>query len=102
MAQFRSGKSACGCPDPPGGKVRCDSHQLSICRVRNGRIEAECITPPKELSYKALNNWALSQVTGIPRGLNENIWPPDQQILDDEKYFNPKTNERITFRVPSW
>ena len=102
MVRTSSGKSACGCPDPPGGKISCDSNQLAICRVRHGRIEAECITPPEELSYKALQNWTLGQVTRSPRGLNENIWPDDQQILNNEEYFNLKTGERVFFRTPRW
>lgn len=42
-------KNICQCPNPPGGQVVCEAHQIAICRVKNGVIESQCMTPSNRL-----------------------------------------------------
>ena len=101
MAKQTSNINTCKCPNPPGGIVKCESHQLAICRLRDGMIEAECITLPKNLSTIAMKNWTLCQITGAKRSLNERITLNEQRILDQGEYLNLATGENIKFRLPT-
>jgi len=62
-------KNVCECPDPPGGSVHCEPHQMAICGVINGVERRECLDPPPGLGNargdaKLLVNWAWSQISG--------------------------------------
>ncbi len=96
----KAAKHTCDCPNPPGGKVNCETDQLAICRVRDGAIEAECLTPPDGLSATGLANWALGRITGVSRSLRAEITSNDEQILRAGNYVDPSTGERVAFRMP--
>lgn len=96
----KAAKHTCDCPHPPGGKVNCESDQLAICRVRNGAIEAECLTPLDRLSVTALANRVLWQITGVSRSLRAEMTSIDEQVLRAGNYVDPSTDERVTFRMP--
>jgi hypothetical protein len=95
-------KNSCDCPNPPGGTVVCEADQLAICRVKNGKTQAECVTPPPNLKGHALKAWALGVITkkkrsltGVPRLDNE-----DREILEAGEFEDPVTGELVMFRLP--
>jgi len=95
-------ENSCDCPDPPGGRITCEDHQVAFCRVKNGKVYGECKTPPKEASQgNAQKAWILSELIGTT------INPSDitkkfelQRILRERRYINPRTNEVVTFSLP--
>lgn len=108
-------KSICRCPTPPGGRAICESHQLAICRVRDGVAEAYCIDVPQEFREiqhdwmagligrrgRRMANWALSHITGARRMLHEPLDVTDVHTLTTSSYLDPKTGARVTFRLPA-
>lgn len=102
--------NTCNCPDPPGGQVVCDSDQIAICRVKNGRAEYLCISPPRAIQLAverqgfdrgnlAVANWVLSVVTGEDRDPEQSLSGYDLHVLDQEQY---ETGDgTITFRLPT-
>jgi hypothetical protein len=99
----------CDCPNPPGGKISCNPNQLAICRVKDGKVTGQCIDPPTFLKVGAkidaretlrLNNWALTIITGIQRPSAQFVSVADLKMLNDGTYFNPSTDEDITFTLP--
>lgn len=111
-----SQKNICECPNPPGGTVRCEPHQLAICKVENGRAVTNCISPPErsqQVWYRStgprddkifetlrLLNWAYTAITGIRRGDVLPLEPWILEILKDGKYVNPKTGAITKFSLP--
>lgn len=101
-------ENSCDCQDPPGGRIKCEDHQVAICRVSGGKVYGECKTPPKSATKgTALNAWALSEVLGTPVKSVDVEKKADikskselQLILSEEQYTNTKTGEVTTFRFP--
>jgi hypothetical protein len=58
--------NTCECQRPPGGLVRCEPGQVPFCNVVNGRVVAECKTPPRHAgtSAAAFNLWFASTALG--------------------------------------
>lgn len=98
-------ENSCDCPDPPGGRITCEDHQVAICRVTHGKVYGECKTPPSSAkTTRELEAWILSELlqTSIRLGDIERR-PEYQRILSEGRYTNPKTGERIKFELPtSW
>lgn len=100
-------KNTCECPNPPGGRVVCRQDQLAICRVRDGRVESECIDPPSgdfgrtdKQRNTAVRNWALSVITDTERTSYHIFTAQDHSILSEGTYFNRDTGELVTFSLP--
>jgi hypothetical protein len=62
-------KNECRCPSPPGGIHRCPADQLAICKVVDGQLETDCLTPPEGAmkSKATLTQWVLMAVMGESR-----------------------------------
>lgn len=106
MASYQN---ICDCPDPPGGRIVCAADQLAICRVKNEKILSGCFGPPFSIpNFGGLSapdrlrylNWALIQITGDRRGSQQALTYDDMNILQSNLYDDPKTGERISFRLP--
>ena len=93
-------KNVCDCPDPPGGRAVCESHQLAICRVKDGVARTECIDPPSGVTGLALANWALTAITGVFRQPFTQLSRTDQDILRLGAYYDPTTSTIVSFRLP--
>lgn len=93
-------KNICDCPDPPGGRAVCESHQLAICRVKDGVAQTECIDPPSDVTGLALENWALSVITGVSRQRFAQLSRTDQDILRSGTYYDPRTRTTVSFKLP--
>ena len=93
-------KNTCECPNPPGGRVQCEFHQLAICRVKDGVIQTECIDPPAKLSTSARDAWAFGTITGIKRSLTRRLTSQEHQILLQGVYNDTQTGETVSFRLP--
>jgi hypothetical protein len=99
-------KNICQCPKPPGGQAICASHQLAICRVKDGEIQTECINPPAGLSVDTpedrarLANWLLDKITASHRPELFNI-SDVEEILRRGVFYNSETGETVTFSVPT-
>lgn len=44
----------CTCTTPPGGKGRCESNQIAICRTEAGECNTICVDMTNELKAKLL------------------------------------------------
>lgn len=95
-------ENVCKCPDPPGGAIRCEDFQVGFCKLKNGKIDGECTTPPPSQSHGvALHAWVLSKL------LQTEITPEMiqkrrelQEILNKGIYVNPHTSEKAYFMLP--
>ena len=55
--------NVCDCENPPGGMVRCEEGQVAICRIKEGKVLAECKTPPSYARHgAALKGWLASEI----------------------------------------
>lgn len=41
------GQRSKDCDNPPGGRITCESTQAAVCKVKDGKVDGYCITPPK-------------------------------------------------------
>lgn len=95
-------ENSCECQNPSGGRIQCEDQQAAICRVRDGKVNGECKTPPIPASEgKALGAWLLSDLSQTqirPEDIDDK--PELQSALSEGRYTNPKTGEVVTFRLP--
>jgi hypothetical protein len=65
MSGFFS-KNECDCPEPPGGVHRCPADQLAICKIVDGRIETDCLGPPRSAleDKETLTQWLVNALIG--------------------------------------
>ncbi|MCZ4408347.1 hypothetical protein O3Q51_05975 [Cryomorphaceae bacterium 1068] len=56
--------NVCECPNPPGGKVVCEPHQMAVCIVENGQQIQRCLDPVTTYDSVSLVSWALEEITG--------------------------------------
>lgn len=91
-------RNICNCPDPPGGQVICESHQLAICIVKNGKATQQCLDPIKTDNPLELVNWTLSKITGTKRSPENSISTKDINILLNQKYVH--SGATTIFRLP--
>ena len=88
----------CNCPDPPGGQVVCEKHQMAVCVIRNGQARQQCLDPISSSNPFELVNWALTEITGENRNSFTRVSRDDIKILLDGKYRI--SNSRTTFSLP--
>jgi len=93
---------------------------MAVCKVKDGKVEARCITPPQAAkeSDDTLKAWVLGQVLGRPLRVEDirldrqmkdvlqkdQCEDPDKRLSDILKrgqYFNPAKRELIRFRLPA-
>lgn len=98
-------ENSCDCSDPPGGRITCEDHQVAICKVTQGKVYGECKTPPSSAKTKhELEAWLLSELLQTPIRLGDIDRRSEyQRVLSEGIYTNPKTGEKIRFKLPtSW
>jgi hypothetical protein len=100
-------KNVCDCPQPPGFRAICESDQLAICRIKNGKPQTECQDPPsplgRNISAQAYLEWAFEKITSKPAlHMGEDLSNAQIAILRGGTYRELKTGEEITFRVPDF
>jgi len=88
----------CNCPNPPGGQVVCEPHQMAVCYIEGGVVRHQCLDPIKRPDSLSLVNWALSEITGNVRSLNSIITYRDIQVLTRKKFES--SNTIVTFSLP--
>jgi hypothetical protein len=44
---YASAENCCDCPDPPGGRIACEDHQVGTCGVKNGKVYGGVQNPSK-------------------------------------------------------
>jgi hypothetical protein len=98
----QAGAANCECPSPPGGIVKCENNQVAICEIRDGKVNAQCKTPPKgKTRGSALRAWLLSEFLKRPVEVAEYESNAElQRIILSGQYKNPKTGEIIKFSLP--
>jgi len=86
------------CADPPGGSVTCESGQVAICAVKNGKVDGRCKTPPTNMKASDLKAFVLSDLTGKKVSASD---------VNDFKYqiilrqAGQETNGQVvTFKIP--
>ena len=89
--------NSCPCPNPPGGKVVCEPHQLAICKIVNGELIQRCIDPIKTRSSKALVDWTINMITDKPN-LNRSFSNQDLLMLLKGEYTDDK--QSVKFNLP--
>lgn len=106
-------QNICACPDPPGGFARCDPDQLAICRVKDGSVQTECVSPPplapmpEEARFLALANWAIKAIAGVPRAPDEQLDHRAMALLresmlsaDGQGTAEDVHGRQVAFRLP--
>lgn len=98
-------------PKPPGGQLSCSDDQLAIVEIRNGEVFAECHSQPDSVvgatqlqRQIAINNWALSLITGKERSANQELSSYEREVLKTERYQyvdDRGTVVIVWFRLPS-
>jgi hypothetical protein len=98
----------CDCPNPPGGSITCSDAQLAICGYQDGRIVSGCFDPPSAIAAMptmaerttAISNWALQQITGEIRNLDQGSTSGEDYLLGSGTFTND-LGERFTFVLPA-
>ena len=94
-------KNICNCPNPPGGTVRCEAHQMAVCAVINGEAHYRCLDPPKGIvDSVGLATWAIQEIAGVKKrtpGFTLNL-DDELNILASGKYSSGEI--RINFNLP--
>jgi hypothetical protein len=80
---------------------------LAICRVKDGRVESQCVDKPsikqslpQRVKEAMLKNWALGLIKGEQRGPTEEISHQDNSILRSGSYYSAEAKETVTFSLP--
>jgi hypothetical protein len=90
--------NTCNCQNPPGGSVRCEQGQVPMCNVNNGRVFAECKSPPKNAqSGVALELWYASELLKRKVTLEDLGRPEVQQAL---RTGTVRTSSGVTTSLP--
>ena len=83
------------------GQVTCEDGQVAICTVKDGKVDAQCKTPPSSSSEgPALRAWLLSEILQRPIKLTDLASPELQTILTEGKYANPHSGVVVYFTLP--
>jgi hypothetical protein len=99
----------CPCANPPGGDITCSDDQLGVCGIMDGKLVVGCFDPPAQATARyltqeqrqlAINNWALTRITGVGRSLSQEIEYEERQILRRGEYANPQTGDVVKFSLP--
>lgn len=95
------------CPNPPGGHIVCDDHQLGVCSTQNGERVGGCISIPEDRTeiedlqrrHVAITNWVLSVVLAQPRIIDQVIEDENVDLLRRGEYRQPNGNV-LRFTLP--
>ena len=98
----------CPCADPPSGEITCADDQLGICGVIDGKLVVGCFEVPSNVKslivdsvrQDAIDNWVLSQLTGISRPDSQPILHQERQVLRSGEYVHPETGHSVKFSLP--
>jgi hypothetical protein len=90
--------NVCNCPNPPGGQVVCEPHQMAVCIIQDGQARQQCLDPIKSSDSLTLVNWALSEITGNIRSIYSIVTSQDIELLTQKKHNIGST--AITFSLP--
>src|ERR1700680_1507191 len=98
----------CNCPNPPGGSITCSDDQLAMCGYQDGRIVSGGFNPPSAIAAMptraerttALSNWALQQITGEIRILDQLISSGEDDLLRSGTFIND-LGEHLMFALPA-
>ena len=98
----------CPCADPPRGEITCADDQFGICGVIDGKLVVGCFDIPARVSrmtvaharQNAIENWALSRITGVNRSDSQPISYQERQILRTGEYVHPGTGHAVKFSLP--
>lgn len=93
------GANSAPCDDPPGGTITCDDPQAPICRIKGGKVDGHCKTPPPQLNADQLEAWLLSEVIGRPVTPAAARLPENQAILKRQRWESREGV--VTFRPPA-
>jgi len=85
--------NTCNCPNPPGGEVVCENHQLALCIVQDGKAKYRCLNPPPSSNALTLIDWAVKEIAGDQKGLVASF-----EILNSGQYSD--RDMEITFKLP--
>lgn len=105
-----NGRNTCACPDPPGGYATCGADEIAICRIKGGKVVAECIPRLASLLSSPshyLANWLLQTLAGTRRPGDHEITTDDLEMLQisrhlagDQAELVDAEGDRVTFRLP--
>jgi hypothetical protein len=87
------------CADPPGGTVTCESGQVAVCAVKNGRVDGRCKTPPPNSRAVDVQAYVLSDVTGKTVTAKDVVKGDYNKALSEGKV--EKNGAIVTFKIPS-
>ncbi len=89
--------NSCPCPNPPGGKVICEPHQLAICKIVDGELIQRCLDPISTRSSKNLIDWTINKITDKPTQ-GRHISNQDLLMLLKGEYTDDKLT--VKFNLP--
>ena len=92
-------KNVCDCPDPPGGRVECEPHQMAACAIVDGVAQRVCLDPPSGGGARELVNWALQEITGVSRSPTDRIEGAELQTLLGNRFVR-SSGAVVTFSLP--
>src|ERR1035437_3794848 len=90
---------AAQCADPPGGSVTCESGQVAICAVKNGKVDGRCKTPPANMKTADLKAFVLSDLTG-KKVFASDVNNSKYQIILREGRLET-TRQVVSFKIPN-
>ena len=93
------GQRSKDCDNPPGGRITCESSQAAVCKVKDGKVDGYCITPPKASTETEVEAKLLTFILG------EEVKPLQLQV--EQKYRDIIKKGRaevngtvVTFNLP--
>src|SRR4030095_1149190 len=90
--------NTCNCPNPPGGQVICESHQMAVCYIESGVVRHQCLDPIDTKNSLSLVNWALTEITKHGRSLSSTVTYRDIQVLKNRRFES--FDMIVTFSLP--
>jgi hypothetical protein len=96
--------NTCDCPRPPGGRVICSSHQIAVCRIKNGEVEAQCIDMPDTsgMTKAQMRAAALREVWSVVGGEERPAlldFSESRRILRSGRFEHPSKG-LVIFKLP--
>lgn len=97
--------TTCNCPNPPGGRGRCGSNQIAICRTDGVNCYVTCVDPPRNLLKKTkLGKVKESDIFNfISKEVGRDYEPVKavrRGIIETGTLVNKNNREIIKFRLP--
>jgi hypothetical protein len=93
--------NVCKCPNPPGGQAVCAAGQIAFCEVSRGGVRrTRCASRPRGArSPNQRFNWALEEITGIPRSPDQSVTGAEFKILQSGRYQR-SDGTMVNFSLP--